>query len=101
MVDFILKKNLYFILLDTYTCFVRVGTAGSLSSNLAFQKPTWQISTDAGGLASRAVDGCRDPTYFHGCCTHTRMDDYVAWGVGLGYPAQIYLVDIYTRNEGE
>ena len=72
-----------------------------LSSNLAFQKPTWQTSTDYGGSSSRAVDGCANPGYDTGCCIHTGLENYAAWGVDLGEQVQITYVDITTRDVGE
>ena len=81
-----------------YTCVASVGSFGILSSNMGFQKSTWQTSTDYGGSSSRAVDGCDDTDFDNGCCSHTGWDDFAAWGVDLGEQTGITYVDVTTRN---
>jgi hypothetical protein len=58
--------------------------------NVAFNKPASQTSTDAGGVASRAVDGNTDGNWEGNSVTHTLVGDQM-WKVDL--------LDEYTVKE--
>ena len=53
-------------------------------NNLAFRKPTQQISTYKDAVASKAVDGVRNGDYDAGSCSHTLLSEKPWWKVDLG-----------------
>ncbi|KAL9950701.1 hypothetical protein ACROYT_G043242 [Oculina patagonica] len=68
--------------------------------NLAFGKQTSQISTDHGGVSSRAVDGNSDTNIYSGSCTHTRWANQPWWRVDLGQVEPVSEVYIVNRGDG-
>ena len=74
-----------------YRCFFQ--------ENLAYNKPTDQSSTDAGGNSNRAVDGKIITNYHSGSCTHTQTENSPWWRVDLG---RVELVsEVYVVNRGD
>ena len=68
--------------------------------NLAINKPAWQISEFAEGVASRAVDGNLDADYENGSCTHTSNIHITPWlTVDLGNRYLIQKVTITNRAD--
>ncbi|KAL9950697.1 hypothetical protein ACROYT_G043237 [Oculina patagonica] len=68
--------------------------------NLAFGKQTSQISTDHGGVSSRAVDGNSETHWNSGSCTHTRLAYKPWWRVDLGQVEPVSEVYIVNRGDG-
>ena len=67
--------------------------------NLALNKPAYQISTAYGGIASRAVDGSREPDFWQGLsCTITGYATSPWWMVDLGENYNIGYVAVTNRN---
>ena len=66
-------------------------------SDLALNQPTGQISTDFGGVASRAVDGGTSTDYADGSCTHTTATTDPWWRVDLGSSVAVAEVRIVNR----
>ncbi|XP_033730134.1 fucolectin-1-like, partial [Pecten maximus] len=60
-------------------------------ANIALNKPTSQSSSQAGGVAGRAVDGNLNPDYGAWSCSHTFYTDNKPWW-------QVDLGDIYSIN---
>ena len=67
--------------------------------NVALNKPAYQISTDYGGTASRAVDGRREPDYSKLSCTHTRKEMSPWWMVDLEKNYNIRYVTVTNREK--
>ena len=75
-----------------YRCFFQ--------ENLAYNKPTDQSSTGAGGNSNRAVDGKIITDYFGGgSCTHTQREDSPWWRVDLGQVEPVS--EVYIVNRGD
>ena len=68
-------------------------------SNLAQNKPAWQISILFGGEASKAVDGGLSTYFYDKSCSHTGKAPAI-WSVDLGKLADIYYVEVLNRGEG-
>ena len=67
--------------------------------NLALNKPAYQISTAYGGIASRAVDGSREPDYWRGLsCTITGYAMSPWWMVDLGKNYNIGYITVTNRD---
>jgi hypothetical protein len=60
------------------------GTASTVSTNLALNKPATQSSDPFGGHAGKAVDGNTDGNWANGSVTATNSDAQAWWQVGLG-----------------
>ena len=67
-------------------------------SDLALNQPAQQIGTDAGGVASRAVDGGTSTDYTHGSCTYTTETTDPWWRVDLGSSVAVAEVRIVNRD---
>ena len=67
--------------------------------NLAYNKPTDQSSTGAGGNSNRAVDGKIITNYPSGSCTHTRDENFPWWRVDLGQVEPVS--EVYVVNRGD
>ena len=71
------------------------------SLDLALNQPASQISTFAGGVASRAVDGKTSTDYFkENGCTHTDYATDPWWRVDLGTSLPVAEVVIINRDCG-
>lgn len=68
-------------------------------TNVAAGKPTSQISTDYGGIPSRAVDGNLDGNMDHGSVTHTNTAVGAWWEVDLQQATTIQRISVYNRTE--
>lgn len=67
--------------------------------NVALKKPSRQSSTDAGGVAARAVDGNTSGEWGDGSVTHTsHWKSCPAWEVDLGGECVIDKIVIWNRN---
>ncbi|XP_030609373.1 uncharacterized protein LOC115797031 [Archocentrus centrarchus] len=76
--------------------------AGQLLHNLALNQKAVQSSTsDNVGLAIKAADGKRDPSYQTGSCTSTNLESNPWWRVDLGKMYTIGAVMITNRDESE
>ncbi|KAJ8038253.1 Pentraxin fusion protein [Holothuria leucospilota] len=70
--------------------------------NLALRKDAYQVSTDYGGHASRAVDGITNGRYDSGSCTHTsRLGHNKWWYVNLGSRVLVQDIVIYNRQDND
>ena len=70
------------------------------SGNVAQGKDAFQSSEQAGGLASRGVDGNANSNYPSGSCTHTSdADPNPYWGVDLGSVHVVTHVEIVNRAD--
>merc|ERR1719247_2595274 len=58
-----------------------------------------QSSTGWTGVASRAIDGNADPTYWANSCTHTYGDSNPWWQVDLGSQKKIAAVNVTNRAD--
>ncbi|XP_078667403.1 uncharacterized protein LOC144909206 [Branchiostoma floridae x Branchiostoma belcheri] len=67
--------------------------------NVAQGKAASQTSTAYGGLASRAVDGNTDGSWYVGSCTCTIEETNPTWWVDLGHSYQIDSVVIVNRQD--
>ncbi|KAL3854240.1 hypothetical protein ACJMK2_013515 [Sinanodonta woodiana] len=67
--------------------------------NLALHRPAFQSSVGFNGSANLAVDGNRDPNFFHGSCIHTASEPFSWWAVDLGKVFSITAIKIYNRND--
>uniref|UniRef100_A0A3Q1G4H9 Uncharacterized LOC110966165 n=1 Tax=Acanthochromis polyacanthus TaxID=80966 RepID=A0A3Q1G4H9_9TELE len=65
--------------------------------NVALNKPTAQSTDSSGGSASRAVSGCSNGVYGHGCCTHTADMRDPWWRVDLLAVHKVGAVTIFNR----
>ena len=72
----------------------------SSGKNIAPQGKATQSSTGAGGIASRAIDGKKDPDYNKGGQTHTDGFGSVSpwWEIDLGREYKIDEVEIWNRK---
>ena len=72
----------------------------SSGKNIAPQGKATQSSTGAGGIASRAIDGNKDPDYNKGGQTHTDGFGSVSpwWEIDLGREYKIDEVEIWNRK---
>ncbi|HEX3147462.1 MAG TPA: PVC-type heme-binding CxxCH protein [Gemmataceae bacterium] len=69
--------------------------------NVALKKKATQSSTSHGGVASRAVDGNKSPSYNDGGQTHSNEgEDNPWWEVDLGREVPIERIEIYNRVDG-
>ena len=68
-------------------------------TNVAAGKPTSHISTDYGGIASRAVDGNTDGNMDHGSVTHTNTAVGAWWEVDLQQSTAIQRINVYNRTD--
>ncbi|XP_055957077.1 scavenger receptor class F member 1 isoform X2 [Patella vulgata] len=72
------------------------------SFNVALNKPTWQSSTYAGDVSSRAVDGNNNQYYSGGSCAITQNHiNYNWWCVDLKQSFDISSVKIFNRADDE
>ncbi|MBM4430077.1 MAG: DUF11 domain-containing protein, partial [Chloroflexi bacterium] len=71
--------------------------------NLAQGRPATQSSTwgsgDKAGVASRAVDGNTDGSYYHGSASHTGYDTYAWWQVDLDSVQWLDAVSVWNRTD--
>ncbi|KAL3854245.1 hypothetical protein ACJMK2_013519 [Sinanodonta woodiana] len=67
--------------------------------NLALHKPAYQSSVDFNGPPNLAVDGNKDPNYYHGSCIHSAPEPFPWWAVDLGNNFSITAIKIYNRND--
>ncbi|XP_019622074.1 PREDICTED: uncharacterized protein LOC109468258 [Branchiostoma belcheri] len=67
--------------------------------NVAREKAASQTSTAYDGLASRAVDGNTDGSWYVGSCTCTIEEPNPTWWVDLGHSYQIDSVVIVNRQD--
>ncbi|MEM9090558.1 MAG: DUF4347 domain-containing protein [Cyanobacteria bacterium P01_F01_bin.53] len=67
--------------------------------NLAFGKPTFQSSTAAGAIASRAVDGNTNNSFAAGSVTATTLQDKAFWEIDLGAIYNLSSVQIFVGNQ--
>ena len=66
---------------------------------MALGKPTAQSTNyDVHAIASKAVDGCADPSFWNGCCTHTQFEAAPWWGVDIGKTIRVGQVRILNRE---
>jgi hypothetical protein len=78
------------------------GNAAPLVTNVAQGKPAVQSSTLAGAptaIASSAVDGNSDGSFFNGSVTATNLDSNAWWQVDLGGSASISSIVIFNRTD--
>ncbi|XP_055020146.1 uncharacterized protein LOC110170159 [Boleophthalmus pectinirostris] len=81
-------------------CEVEVYGEADAKVNVALAKEATQSSTmHAEGLAGHAVDGKRDPLYYHGSCTHTLLSTDPWWRVDLKHPYFVTSIIITNRKE--
>ena len=66
--------------------------------NIALNQPTYQSSTNYGGVSSRAVDGNRDPAWDHHSCIHSGWANDPFWIVDLRRVFRISHVTITNRD---
>ncbi|XP_028400814.1 uncharacterized protein LOC114523946 [Dendronephthya gigantea] len=66
--------------------------------NYAFAQPTWQSSTEADGVSSRAVDGCN---YRHdqNTCMQTKLQYEPWWAVDLGQ--ELFVTGVRITNRAD
>ncbi|XP_065051247.1 uncharacterized protein LOC135680930 isoform X2 [Rhopilema esculentum] len=69
------------------------------TGNIARGKPTKQSSTGFGGVASRAVDGNKNPHWSGASCTHTNRDRKPWWRVDLQAQQQVAKVKLTNRGD--
>ncbi|MEM6451879.1 MAG: DUF4347 domain-containing protein [Cyanobacteria bacterium P01_D01_bin.105] len=84
---------------DTAQVEITVTNGQPNDGNLAFGKPTFQSSTAAGALASRAVDGNTDSTFANGSVTATAVEDKAFWEIDLGAIYNLSSVQIFVGNQ--
>ena len=70
-----------------------------IGSNVARNKPTWQSSTESGGVSSKAVDGNTDGNFLNGSVTHTGHSTSPSWTVHLMSKYMIHMIKIYNRRD--
>ena len=68
--------------------------------NVAFGKPTWQISQYSDAVPSRAVDGNKAPYWDSRSCTHTNHHQNAWWAVDLQASLPIHTVVVRNRVDG-
>ena len=69
-----------------------------MTGNLARGKPSLQSSTYADkAVASKAVDGVKNPYYSQGSCSCTRRDEKPWWRVDLESYQKVTKVTLTTR----
>ena len=68
--------------------------------NIALNQPVTQSSEEAGGVASRGVDGSHgDGVWYTNTCTHTSGGDPEWWQVDLGDTYSVTDISLYHRTE--
>ena len=67
--------------------------------NLALKKPAWQSSDFCGGVASRAVDGNRNPDINMAHCTHT-ADNNPPW-ITVDLEEAYEITEVAITNRGD
>ncbi|KAL9950698.1 hypothetical protein ACROYT_G043239 [Oculina patagonica] len=96
-----LKTGRYLGIMTTQRQFLQLCEVEVYSrENLAFGKQTSQISTNHGGVSSRAVDGNSETNYHSGSCTHTKGANQPWWRVDLGQVEPVSEVYIVNRGDG-
>ena len=78
----------------------RLAEIGSLlpQKNLASGATATQLSTEYGGVASRATDGNTNGNYSSSSVTHTGSAQYSWWDADLGAAAKVSSVEVYNRD---
>ncbi|XP_028409028.1 uncharacterized protein LOC114531613 isoform X2 [Dendronephthya gigantea] len=71
----------------------------SLNENFALNKVATQSSTSNNGVASRLVDGNRNPYFGNNSCSETNTHNDVFWKVDLGTEVYVTSVTITTRAD--
>ena len=84
---------------DTTQVEVTITNSIPNDGNLAFGKPTFQSSTSAGAIASRAVDGNTDATFANGSVTATALEDKAFWEIDLGAVYDLNSVQLFIGNQ--
>ena len=84
---------------DTTQVEITITSGQPNDGNLAFGKPTFQSSTAAEALASRAVDGNTDNTFANGSVTATALEDKAFWEIDLGAIYNLSSVQILVGNQ--
>ncbi|MFK8183994.1 MAG: PKD domain-containing protein [Phormidesmis sp.] len=84
---------------DTTQVEITVTNGQPNDGNLAFGKATFQSSTPAGALASRAVDGNTDSTFTNGSVTATAVEDKAFWEIDIGAIYNLSSVQILVGNQ--
>lgn len=72
----------------------------SKNKNIAPQGKASQSSTAHNGVASRALDGNRQPFYKRNGQSHTDFETNPWWELDLGAVHPVQRIDIYNRSEG-
>ena len=73
--------------------------SSSLLYNVALDKPTSQSSTFGQGLASRAVDGDINSSFFDDSITHTKVSTNPFWSVNLQAKYLISHIKVFNRDD--
>jgi putative heme-binding domain-containing protein len=69
--------------------------------NIARSGKATQINTSHGGVASRGIDGNKNPVYGNGGQTHCEEETLNPWWeLDLGEPVAIERIEVYGRGEG-
>ncbi|KAI4811419.1 hypothetical protein KUCAC02_014328 [Chaenocephalus aceratus] len=80
-------------------CEVEVyGYHAPTEENLAIQGKAAQSSLHANADASKAIDGNRDSSYYHGSCSHTANDLNPWWRLALPKTHKVFSVKITNRD---
>uniref|UniRef100_A0A3B5MV99 Fucolectin tachylectin-4 pentraxin-1 domain-containing protein n=1 Tax=Xiphophorus couchianus TaxID=32473 RepID=A0A3B5MV99_9TELE len=94
---FLLQIDFFSHLANFKACTPLVYPVESLE-NVAPEGIASQSSTAFLGVASRAVDGNRDPEYSHGSCTHTGGEPNPWWSLLLPVVYRVSTVSITNRK---
>ena len=95
--DFLLK-DLSSLVRINYSCFVMISMF-VIPDSIAHGQTTFQSSTAAYGVSSRAVNGNKNTIYNEGSCTHTRNEDTPWWAVDLQWNRLVG--EVYITNRGD
>ncbi|MEO1621221.1 MAG: PQQ-dependent sugar dehydrogenase, partial [Cyanobacteria bacterium J06632_3] len=83
---------------DTTQVEITVTNSQPTDGNLAFGKPTFQSSTAAGALASRAVDGNTDDRFSRQSVAITAVEDKAFWEIDLGAVYNLSSVQLFIGD---
>jgi hypothetical protein len=83
----------------TKTALATSASTQTSANNLALGKPATQINTNAGAVASRAVDGNTDGNLQNNSVSNTLVNTEGWWQVDLQTVAQINSINIWNRTD--